>query len=262
MNYYSKFIPQAASRLAPLYKLLEKNSTWQWTNECNNVFQECKSLLTSDAVLAHYDTKKQLKLSRNASQYGLRAVLSHVLKGEEHPIAFASQTLSKAERNYGQVEKETLALIFGVKKFHKYVYGQMFTMVTNHKLLISIFNPKAAVPSIAAARMQRWAMFLSAYQYTIEYKCGKLHANADCLSRLPVQDNKDLEDPSTVFQVSFVEELPVTAVNIANETRKDNTLATVYQYVIEGWPHKIPEGALKPYYQRKDQLATDQGCLL
>ena len=262
MNYHSKFIPQAASRLAPLYKLLKKNSTWQWTDECNNVFQECKSLLTSDAVLAHYDTKKQLKLSCDASQYGLGAVLSHVLKGEEHPITFASRTLSKAERNYGQVKKEALALIFGVKKFHKYVYGRMFTMVTDHKPLISIFNPKAAVPSIAAARMQRWAMLLSAYQYTIEYKCGKLHANADCLSRLPVQDNKDLEDPSTVFQVSFVEELPVTAANIANETRKDNTLATVYQYVMEGWPHKIPEGALKPYYQRKDQLATDQSCLL
>ena len=107
-------------------------------------------------------------------------------------------------------------------------------MVTDHKLLISIFNPKAAVPSIATVRMQRWAMFLSAYQYTIEYKCGKLHANADCLSRLPVQENKDLEDPSIAFQVSFMEELPVTAVNIANETRKDNTLATVYQYVVEG----------------------------
>ena len=81
-------------------------------------------------------------------------------------------------------------------------------MVTDHKPLLSIFHPKAAVPSIAAARMQRWAMFLSAYMYTIEYKCGKSHANADCLSRLPVQEDRDLEDPSTVFQVSFIEELP------------------------------------------------------
>ena len=262
MNYYSKFIPQAASQLAPLYKLLQKNSTWKWTDECNHVFQECKLLLTSDVVLAHYNTKKQLKLSCDASRYGLGVVLSHVINGEEHPIAFASQTLSKAEKNYGQVEKEALALIFGVKKFHKYVYGRPFTMVTDHKPLLSIFHPKAAVPSIAAARMQRWAMFLSAYMYTIEYKCGKSHANADCLSRLPVQEDRDLEDPSTVFQVSFIEELPVTAVDIATETKNNNTLATVYRYVMEGWPHKVKEEALKPYYQRKDQLATDQGCLL
>ena len=262
MNYYSKFIPQAASRLAPLYKLLQKNCTWQWTEECTNVFQECKSLLTSDAVLVHYDAKKQLKLSCDASQYGLGAVLSHVINGEERPIAFSSRTLSKAERNYGQVEKEALALIFGVKKFHKYVYGRSFTMVTDHKPLLSIFNPKTAVPSITAARMQRWAMFLSAYQYTIEYKCGKSHANADFFSRLPIHKNQDFEDPSTVFQVSYVEELPVMAADVAKETLKDATLATVYQYVMEGWPNKVQEDALKPYYQRKDQLATDQGCLL
>ena len=97
--------------------------------------------------------------------------------------------------------------------------------------------------------------------YTIEYKCGKSHANADCLLRSPVQQDRDLEDPSTVFQVSFIEELPVTAVDIATETKKDNTLATVYQYTMEGWPHKVKE-VLKPYYQCKDQLATDQGCLL
>ena len=136
MNYYSKFIPQAAAWLSPLYKLLEKKSTWQWTDECNNVFQECKSLLTSDAVLVHYDIKKQLRLSCDASQYGVGAVLSHTVNGEERPIAFASRTLSKAERNYGHIEKEALALIFGVKRFHKYVYGRQFTMVTDHKPLV------------------------------------------------------------------------------------------------------------------------------
>ena len=262
MNYYSKFIPQAAARLAPLYKLLEKNTAWQWTEQCTSAFQESKLLLTSDAVLAHYDTKKQLKLACDASQYGLGAVLSHVSEGEERPIAFASRTLSKAERNYGQVEKEALALIFGVKKFHKYVYGRPFTMVTDHKPLLSILNAKAAVPSVAAARMQRWAMFLAAYQYNIEYKCGKAHANADGLSRLPIEGSEELEDPVAMFQVSFVEELPVTATDIARETSRDTILAKVYQYVMEGWPQKVQEGELKPFYQRKDQLSTDQGCLL
>ena len=71
-----------------------------------------------------------------------------------------------------------------------------------------------------------------------------------------------MEHPSRVFQVSFVEELSVTVMDIATKTRKDNTLATLYQCVVKGWPHKIQEGALKPYYQHKDQLAIDQGCLL
>ena len=86
-------------------------------------------MLTSNAVLAHYDTKKQLC---DASQYRLGAGLSHVLNSEEHPVAFASQTL----------EKEALAVIFRVKKFRKYVaiYGQLFTMVTDHKPLLSIID--------------------------------------------------------------------------------------------------------------------------
>jgi len=105
VNYYSKFIPQAADRLAPLYKLLEKNNTWKWSEECNDAFQECKSLLTSEAVLVHYDVTRQLKLSCDASQYGLGVVLSHVFNGEEWPIAFASRTLNKAERNYGQIKR-------------------------------------------------------------------------------------------------------------------------------------------------------------
>ena len=109
-------------------------------------------MLTSDAVLVHYNTKKQLRLSCDASQYGMGAVLSHAVNGEERPIAFAPRILSKAERNCGQVEKEALALIFGVKTFHKYVYGQQFIMVTDHKPLLSILNPKAAVPSIAGCK--------------------------------------------------------------------------------------------------------------
>lgn len=85
------------------------------------------------------------------NNYGLGAVLSHVFDGVERPIAFASHTLNKAEANYGQIEKEALALVYGVKKFHKYLYGYHFTMVTDHKPLLSILNTKLAVPSIAAA---------------------------------------------------------------------------------------------------------------
>ena len=122
MNYYGKFIPHLSTQLTPLYKLLEKQQTWFWNDECESTFRKCQSLLTSDNVLAHYDTKQPLKLACDASSYGLGAVLLHVYKEGEHPIAFASRTLTKAECNYGQIEKEALALFFGVKRFHKYIY--------------------------------------------------------------------------------------------------------------------------------------------
>ena len=158
LNYYGKFIPQVDTHVAPLYKLLEKNNKWAWTKECDAAFKTCKDLLTSEAVLAHYDTQKPIKMACDASSYGLGAVLSHVSEDGEHPIALVSRSLSKAERNYSQIEKEALALVFSVIKFHKYLFGRQCTLLTDHKPLMFIVNPKSALPPVSAARIQRWAI--------------------------------------------------------------------------------------------------------
>ena len=91
------------------------------------------------------------------------------------------------EQNYVQVEKEALSLIFGVQNFHQYIYGREFTLVTDHHPLTTIFGPRKEVPPLAAARLQRWALLLSAYRYNIEFKPTLAHANADGLSRLPLK---------------------------------------------------------------------------
>ena len=89
--------------------------------------------------------------------------------GSERPIAYGSRTLSIAEQHYSQIEKEALSLIFGVKKFHQSLYGRPFTRVTDHKPLTTIFGSKKGIPTVTAARLQRWAILLMAYQYQIEF---------------------------------------------------------------------------------------------
>ena len=91
-------------------------------------------------------------MAADASAYGVGAVISHVMPdGVERSIAYASRTLSQSEQNYAQLEKEALALTFGVKRFHQYLFGRKFVLVTDHKPLMAILGPKKAIPSLAAA---------------------------------------------------------------------------------------------------------------
>ncbi len=95
---------------------------------------------------------------------GVGAIISHVFPdGSERPVVLTSRTLTKSERNYVQVEKEALSLIFLVKHFHSYLYGRLFVLVTDHKPLTTILSPRKGIPSLAATRLQRWDWTLSVY---------------------------------------------------------------------------------------------------
>ena len=190
LNYYCKFLPNSSCTLVPLYRLLQNHTKWHWVPEEQETFQKSKDALNSDCVLVHFDPEKDIVLACDASPYGIGAVLSHRLEdGKEKPIAFASRTLVPAEKKYSQLEKEGLATIFGVKRFHQYLLGRYFTIVSDHKPLQWLFSESHVTPPLASARIQRWSLTLGAYDYSIQ---GKIIIMLTCLAGYHFQKHQKL----------------------------------------------------------------------
>ena len=220
-------------------------------------------------MLVHYQPHKPVTLAVDASPYGLGAVISHEMDdSSDRPIAYASRTLTTAERNYSQLEKEALAIIFGIQKFHMYLYGRRFTLLTDNKPLSLILGPKKGIPVLAASRLQRWAIQLSAYQYDIKCRSSTKNGNADTLSRFPLPESKD--DHSNVLFVEAnevnreqVNSLPFTPDKIAKASRDDPVLSRIIHFTVNGWPVKSDLTAeYEPYYKFKDEFTIEEGCLL
>ena len=182
--------------------------------------------------------------------------------GTERPIAYASRSLNKAERNYSQIEKEALSLVWGVKKFYMYLYLREFTLVTDHKPLTSLFSTSKGIPTMAASRLQRWALILMGYNYNIQFRSTGKHANADALSRLPQAETvAPSSDGASIHQVQQIEATYLDVQQIDNGTRKDPILSKVLLAVKNGWPETVP-AELIPYFHRRDELTVEQDCLL
>ena len=267
VNYYRKFTPNMSTLASPLNKLLAKDTPWCWSQECAKSFQDLKETLTSSRVLAHYNPKLEVQLAFDASPFGLGAVISYITtEGEERPIAYASRSLTPAEKNYSVIEKEALAIIFAIRKFQQFFYGRRFTLLTDHQPLTLLFGPKKGIPPIAASRLQRWAIQLSAYQYDIKYRSSKQNANVDAFSRLQCgtsTDNSPSDKETKEVNRLQVARVPVDARLLREETSRDPILSRAAHFTLNGWPGKeeVPDN-LKSYYFKRNELTEEEGCLL
>ncbi|XP_075527058.1 uncharacterized protein LOC142559328 [Dermacentor variabilis] len=177
------------------------------------------------------------------------AVLAHhTTDGKEQPIAYASRTLGACERNYAQIDKEGLAVVFGVKRFHQYLAGREFTVITDHKPLLGLFNTDKRVPEVVSPRMLRWILCLSAYNYSLQYRRGQENSNADALSRLPAPGGEDEpHPPGDVLLLEAVECAPMQAADIAALIKKDKVLSMVKEWILSGWPSTQLDSKFAPY---------------
>ena len=263
MNYYHRFLKNLSSVLAPLYELLPAKE-WRWTPKQQSAFDDSKAMLLSGLVRVHYDPKLPIVVTCDASPYGVGAVLSHKMSdGTDRPVAFASRTLSPAEKNYSQLDREALAVVFGVTRFHKFVYGRSFLLQTDHKPLLGLLQSDRPVPPLASGRIQRWALKLANYQYELQFKPGLSNGCADGLSRLPnPMSIAEVPPPAeAVLSMSILESTPVTAAMIAQWTAKDPVLSLVFKFVRSGWPQAVADD-LQAYYRRRDEFSILNGCVL
>ncbi|CAF4231076.1 unnamed protein product [Rotaria sp. Silwood2] len=208
-GYYRRFIKDYSKIAEPLTQQLRNNQKGnhqlKWSKECTNAFEALKEKLTTAPIMNTPNFNQPFILELDACEYGLGAVLTQEYDGKKYVIAYASRTLSTAERNYGATEHEALAIVWATKYFRPYLEGNKIYIRSDCKALEWMRSSKDVT-----GRLARWAMKLSAYQIEeIKYRPGKLNGNADSLSRNPLP-REDINQ----HEVSSIE----TAVNLWQNT--------------------------------------------
>ena len=236
LTYVSKFIPNFSSETQALRELVKKDNEFEWTNKQEMAFQNLKQMLTSKPVLQFFDVTKNVTVSVDASKSGLGAVLLQ----NRLPCAYASKAMTECQTRYAQIEKELLAICFGLERFHNYIFGKKITVETDHQPLISIFKkPLNKCP----ARLQRMMLQLQKYDIDLIYRPGKELILADALSRHYCKENKyhtdlDNEVKAQVCMVKYdINATPEKIAQFKEETDKDPILTQLKRVIYEGWPN-------------------------
>ena len=181
-SYYRAYIPNLAQLIAPLNELTRKHqpNKIQPTESIVQSFEAIKKALCGAEVLRPPDFTKEFIIQCDASNYAIGACLAQINnEGEEHPIEFASSKLSATQQRWSTIEKEAYAIIFALRKFDHFVYGQPITIYTDHNPLHFLVN---SLPK--SSKLTRWSLALQRYEITIKHRAGKMNSNCDALSRL------------------------------------------------------------------------------
>ena len=272
VNYVARFIPDYATMSAPLRELTKTNTRWHWSSRHQQAVDEIKRNLTSRSVMAYFDPSKQTEVIVDAGPGGLGAILAQKQPevNQFKVVAYASRALSDTETRYSQTEKEALAIVWGCEKFHTYLYGKTFDLITDHKPLELIFNNPNSKPP---ARIERWGLRLQEYSFKVKYRPGACNP-ADFMSRHPCDPSANQQQKLTEQYVNFLTNHAVpkamTLQEIVEETNQDETLQVVKELIRSGKWYEIGRTILVKNLPQLKSLAkvqaeltvTSQGLIL
>lgn len=254
LNYLGSFIQNMAQETEILRDLLKKSSDWQWNANHEATFSRLKQIICQTPVLAHFNVKKPIVLSVDASQSAVGAVLLQ----DNHPICYASKTMTSCQQRMAQIEKELYAIVFGCLRFHQYIYGQVVSVETDHRPLITLFKkPLAEVPT----RLQRLMLKIQVYDLRVEYKPGSKMYIADSLSRAPLPESSEdeLDENLTVHVNLLKNNLPISQERLEwleKATMEDETMKLLKEYYMKGWPANKSQAnqLVIPYWNYRDEI--------
>ena len=262
VQYLSAHIPHLSELTAPLRNLTKKDAEFIWTGTHQDAFNKIKHTIAGTTTLSYFNPKYHTKIQVDSSKIGLGAALIQVNPEKpdvEHVIAYASKSLSEVESRYANIERECLAVVYGVEKFHTYVYGKKVTVESDHKPLEAILTKNLAQ---APPRLQRMMLRLQPYDIDVKYRKGSELLLADFLSRYKPNDTgKHITMDHTIHSIQWSDS-KLQGLRMA--TAEDQTLSTLLETVKEGWPSEcrdLPK-TLKPYWTLKDYISIDNGILL
>ncbi|XP_062538974.1 uncharacterized protein K02A2.6-like [Armigeres subalbatus] len=276
INYYGKYVREMRTLRQPMDQLLKVDTKFDWSPACQKSFDRFRELLQSPLLLTHFNPSMDIIVSADASSVGLGARIAHRFPdGTVKAIYHVSRSLSAAETNYSQIEKEGLALVFAVTRFHRMLFGRKFILETDHKPLLQIFGSKKGIPIYTANRLQRWALTLLLYDFEIYYVSTDSFGHADVLSRLinnhvrPEEDyviaSLELEHNVRTIINETLQTFPLSFKLIQGATRSDSCIQQVIRYVNENWPSKketITDPGIQQFFLRRECLSVVDGCLM
>ena len=242
-SYYRRFVPKFADMARPLHQLTKKDQPFEWSEAANASFEQLRAALLQATVLAYPEPEQPMEIHPDASDYGLGAVLVQTRGGVQYPIAYASRLMNKCERNYSVTEKECLALVWSLQKFRQYVWGGRILIYTDHVALTWLMTKKDL-----AGRLARWSLQVQEHDIKILYKKGKLHTDADALSRYPVDQPEEMDGDYRVFAFA-----PARKKTPRSQLKKEQRLVAKWADRIEqleNFPNRKP----KNYEMRKGLL--------